>query len=204
MKHLLLLLVLVIVFCTTAEAGESPWTLRFHGAIVHSSAPREKAVANGVVGSIEVDTSGGYDFGAEYRFSERVGLELSVLFAALAFENKMSVGGTSTWESLEASMVPLTLGVPFHFSAGRGTDISLAPTLSHVSYLNISNSARAGAFESRIDIDADTALGAAFGLDRPFGAGSWAFSFGMRFLKTDAAGTDIDPLIWTVGFAYRF
>jgi hypothetical protein len=41
-------------------------------------------------------------------------------------------------------------------------------------------------------------------MDIPFGKGKWAFSSSVRFMKTAFEGTDLDPVIVTVGFAYRF
>ncbi len=55
-----------------------------------------------------------------------------------------------------------------------------------------------------MSVDSDVGIGAALGLDVPIGKGKWAFSTGLRYIKTQAEEVDIDPVIVTIGFAYRF
>ena len=48
------------------------------------------------------------------------------------------------------------------------------------------------------------AVGATFGVDVPFGKGRWAFSAGLRYMKSRGADTRLDPVIVALGLAYRF
>ena len=103
-------LVALILLATgvTAEAKQNGWTLRLYGAMVDSSTDTTRS-STGVV--TRVDVSGGLGVGGEYRLSDRLGLELSTLFADMDMETSVSgVGGTAV-QSLEFGMVPLTVGM---------------------------------------------------------------------------------------------
>lgn len=191
--------VVLAVASTTIVAADSAWTLRFHGAIVDSSASTGVDVSGSGV-TTGVDVGGGFGLGAEYRLSNRLGLELSTLFAGLEVGTTVSRGNV---ESYQLSMVPVTLGLPIHFKPGR-VDLFVAPTFSVVNYLDIETTASIGNVGSSVENGADPALGVAFGLDIPFGKGNWAFSSGLRYMKTGTNGTSVDPTIVMVGFAYRF
>jgi outer membrane protein W len=182
-------------------AQESAWTLRFHGAIVDSSSDADTSVDGGF--SSRVDVGGGLGIGAEVRLSERLGLEISTLFAGLEVGMKASANQGSA-QNVEMSMIPLTFGLPIHFDSGKRVDFFVAPTLSVVSYTDVRTSFDRSGAGSRVDVDTDIGLGAALGLDVPFGKRGWAFSTGLRYMKTRAQETDVDPLIVMVGFAHRF
>jgi outer membrane protein W len=186
---------------TTILANDPSWTLRVHGAIIDSSGEDRTDVGTGV--SSSVDVGGGFGIGAEYRLSNRYGLEFSTLFAGLEIDNSVS-GGAGLVQSLEMSMMPLTFAFPFHFDAGDRADLFVAPTFSIVRYLDIETSISGAGVDSSVDVDSDAALGAALGVDVPFGKGKWAFSTSLRYMKTGFEGTDVDPVIVTLGFAYRF
>lgn len=102
-------------------------------------------------------------------------------------------------------MVPVMLSVPVHFPVGRQTDIYVAPTIGHVTYHNARMSLGPWKASTDVEIGSDTALGATVGLDIDIGQRrKWALSTGLRYLETSADGTAVDPLIVTLGFAYRF
>lgn len=182
------------------EAGDSAWTLRFHGAIIDSSA--ESSIGSGETVTGSVEAGGGIGIGAEYRTSRRIGVEVSALFAGLVIGNGIAVGEVIS--DLELSMVPLTLAVPVHIGDGGRIDLYVAPTFSVIRYLDLEARIGNGHVEAGVDVDTDTAVGANVGLDIPFGKGHWAFSSSVRFMKTAFQDTDLDPVIVTVGFAYRF
>jgi len=186
---------------TSILAKDSSWTLRFHGAIVESSASDRTSVGNGTFSS--VDVGGGFGIGAEYRLSDRFGLELSTLFAGLEIGSSVSTRAKA-FQSFELSMMPLTFAVPFHFNTGGRVDLFVGPTFSIVRYLDIETYTSGAGVGTSVNVDSDAAFGAAFGVDVPFGNGKWAFSTGLRYMKTRAADTDVDPVIVTLGFAVRF
>ena len=193
-------LMLAVAF-TPVLAKDSSWTLRFHGAIVDSSGESRTSIGDGIDNSVEA--GGGFGIGAEYRLSPRYGVEFSTLFAGLEIKN--SVGGsTGVVSGLELTMMPFTLAFPFHFDAGSRADFFVAPTFSVVRYVDIHTSVNGSGVDSGVDVDSDAALGAALGVDVPFGKGKWAFSSSLRYMSTGFEDTDVDPVIVTVGFAYRF
>jgi outer membrane protein W len=186
---------------TSALAKDSSWTLRFHGAIVDSSGGSRTSIGDGIDNSVEA--GGGFGIGAEYRLTRRYGLEFSTLFAGLEIKNSVG-GGSGVVNDLELTMMPLTLAFPFHFNAGGRADLFVAPTFSIVRYVDIHTSFNGTGVESGVDVDSDAALGAALGVDVPFGKGKWAFSSSLRYMSTGFEDTDVNPVIVTVGFAYRF
>jgi outer membrane protein W len=187
--------------CHAVEAAEPGWTVRFYGAMVDSSAETQTS-PGGVVSS--VDVGGGIGVGGEYRMSDRLGLELSALFAGLSIESSVGAGGGAVAQSLSFDMVPLTFGLAIHLNPKGRTDFFIAPTVSYVSYFRLETNIGLSGVTTTVDDSSDMALGAAFGVDIPIGKGKWAVTTGLRYMKTDARVTDVDPLIVTLGFSRRF
>jgi len=204
MKKIAMTLVLIILTWSTAAAGDSGWTLRFHAAIVQSSDQQSVTAGGGGVSRVEVGDGGGIGVAGEYRLTDLIGLEMSTLLGGVAIDTRFSAGGSSAAQSLELSLIPLTFGVPFHFAVGRRVDIYVGPTLSYVIYEDFRNTAGVLGARSSTEVSTDTAPGIAGGLEVGFGQGGWAFNTGLRYVKTGIAGRDFDPLIVTLGFAYRF
>lgn len=200
--RILLATVVVLVTATPAVLpADSSWTLRFHGAVLQSSAQESSRVGTGFENS--VDIAGGLGFGVEYRLSERLGLELSTFYAGLRIEQRVSAGHESVLD-LDLGVMPLTLAVPIHFANGRRVQLYAGPTFSVVRYLDLETRIGIGQAASGIEEGTESALGAAFGIDVPLGKGAWAFSAGLRYMNTGPGEVDLDPVIVTLGFAYRF
>jgi outer membrane protein W len=126
-------------------AEHEGWTLRFHGAIVESSAENRSTVrATGVASEVDVGASGGFGLAAEYRLFRRFGVELSALFAPLELDKRSSTVGAGLEVRLELSMMPLTFGVPFHLRPAAKTDLYIGPAISHVSYLDAASAGGEG------------------------------------------------------------
>lgn len=203
MKRCLAAFALALLACPAAAAGDSPWTLRFHGAVVRSSGRGYTARTGGASLHFETGTGGGIGGAVEYRLSNRIGIEISILLAGLEAESTASSSPPGI-ESLELSMVPLTVGVPFHFRLGERTELRLGPALGHVSTFESRNSVSQRGERSSVEVDSVAAIGAALGLERRIGGGGWAFGAGLRHLRSPSGATAVDPWIATVGFAYRF
>jgi outer membrane protein W len=200
--HVVLAAGLTLAAASTSILAKDPsWTLRFHGAIVDSSGESRASISDGIDSSVEA--GGGFGIGAEYRLSRRYGLEFSTLFAGLDIRSRVG-GGDGVATGLEMTMMPMTFAFPFHFDAGGRADLFVAPTFSIVRYVDIHTSVNVAGVDSGVDVDSDAALGAALGVDVPFGKGKWAFSSSLRYMRTGFEDTDVDPVIVTVGFAYRF
>lgn len=201
-RHVVLAAGLMLAAASTVIlAKDASWALRVHGAIMESSGSDSADVASGVTSTLDI--GGGFGIGAEYRLSGRLGLEFSALFAGLEIRSRVAARPTVE-QSLELTMLPLTLAVPFHFDTRGRADLFVAPTFSVVRYLDIETAVDAAGVSYSVDVDSDAALGAALGVDLPFGEGRWAFSAGLRYMKTAIEDTDVDPVIVTLGFAYRF
>lgn len=200
--HAVLILVLVSVISSTPiHAEEHPWTLRVHGAIIESSVGTQSSIEHGFSSSVK--TGGGFGVGIEFRLSDRIGLEASVLFGGVEIKSSLSSGQGAT-QSLNLNMMPVNFAVPFHFDIGGRADLYAAVTFGVVRYLDIEWSYGAPGSGIAVDVDSDTAFGAALGLDVPFGKGRWAWSAGLRYMKTGIKGTDVDPLVATLGVAFQF
>jgi len=182
-------------------AGGPSWTLRFHGAIVDSSGGGDPGFADGLVS--RVDGGGGFGIGVEVRLSDRLGLELSTLYAGLEVSMQLSAKA-ATAETVALGIVPVSFGLPIHLPTGDRLDLFVAPALSIVSYRDVRATVGPFSTGTSVNVDSDLGFGAALGLDVPFGKGKWAFSSGLRYIKTASDETDIDPVIVTIGFAYRF
>jgi len=200
--HIVLGAALAGVVAGPAAAAEgAAWTLRFHGALVESSAARF-AVDDGAFSS-SVQTGGGIGVGAEVRLTERLGLELAALHAGLEIGARASTS-PARFESFTLGMTPLTVGLPIHFHTGGRIDLYVAPSLNLVRYTGNRMTIATRGVAYRIDAEHDLAPGIALGLDVPFGKGRWAASLGLRYLRTAVDGNDVDPLIVAAGLAYRF
>jgi len=190
------------VLCTAVSpvlaGGDSPWTLRFHGALVDSSVSGSSSVTDGVI--TDVDVGGGFGIGAEYRFSNRLGFQMSALFAGLDIGSRTGPAGVETFEM---GMAPFTFGLPIHLTPGSRADLFIEPTISIVSYFDVETTVGGGSVGTNVDVSSDTAPGAALCLDLPLGEGRWALSTGVRYMKTEAENADIDPIIVTIGAAFR-
>lgn len=191
-------------FSGCALGDDTGWTLRFHGALVDSPA-HAGATVDGFSAGADIGAGGGVGVGAEYRFSKRVGLDMSLLFAGIQFDASVEVGGKSISQRLETGMAPLTLAVPIHFRAGKRMDLFVAPSVSRVAYMDFEVKIGSGGVSADWNDESDFALGLGVGFDLALGnKGKWAFSSSLRAMKTEVRGTDVDPFIMTVGAAYRF
>jgi outer membrane protein W len=197
-------LVACLAFGGCVLGDDTGWTLRFHGALVDTSS--QSSVSTGTGGTrVSLGGGGGFGLGAEYRFSRRVGLEMSTLLAGVDFEASVGVGSKSVTQQLSMSMVPLTLAVPIHFRAGKRADFWVAPSISRVAFMDFEVRIGIGGVNAGWNDDSDIALGLGVGIDVPLGKkGRWAFSSSLRGMKTEVRGDDVDPLIMTIGAAYRF
>lgn len=197
-------LIVCVTLSGTALADDPGWTLRFYGALV--DAPSQAGVSVGDVSAgADLGGGGGVGVGAEYRFSKRVGLEMSFLFASIHFDASVEVGSKTVSQSFEMGMVPLTLAVPIHFQAGKRMDLFVAPSFSRVAFMDFEVKIGSGGVQAGWNDQSSLALGLGVGFDLALGKKQkWAFSSSLRAMKTEVQGTGLDPFIMTVGAAYRF
>lgn len=191
-----------LALCSSARAAESGWMFRVHAAFVDTSAGIEASVGDPSVAGVNLGGAFGVGFGFEYRISHRVGIDISTLLTGLDINVESTADGQVTvGETLQ--MLPVTFGVPIHFEPGGAVDIYVAPTVSFVNYFDLDVSVDEGQSDVSLNFGSDTAPGVTVGLEVPAGR-RWAFSAGVRYIKTEAEEIDVDPTIVTVGFAHRF
>lgn len=185
-----------------AQAADGDWTFRLYGALVDSSAGISAGVEDGTFTGAEIGGSGGMGLGFEYRFSRWVGVDFSTMLAF--FDIGVAVTPTAVSVDQNLQMLPLTLGVPVHFlPRSKVVDLYLEPNISYVNYFDIDLDVGQSGASVGLNIGSDTAPGVTLGLDLPANK-KWAFSTSYRYMKTRAENLDIDPTIFTVGFAIHF
>jgi len=195
----------------TANGDNRGWRLRLDFSWVNPS------------GSIDfVDTDPGFDFDldtgfgiglrGEYRFSDRLGVELGVLGTANIslstgisrdrFQNEFKVGSFS----------PLSVGLNVHLTPDSPIDLYIGPQVALVKYGSIDFWTVPGSSEASLSVDDDIGVGAILGLDVPVGDSGWMFHSSLRYLSTDAKYSSegfsfknsYDPMIFSLGVGYRF
>jgi outer membrane protein W len=194
-----------------AQQFEPTWQLKADLAFVDPSGESVLVDVDSDRVDIHFDSKAGVGLRAEYRFTESLGAEIGVLGTAsfdVAVGNLGNLAGVTTRVS---SFTPVTAGLNYHFTPGSRVDLSTGAFLAAVNYGDIEVSAGTGVSTS-ISADRDFAWGAVAGLEIPVGSGHWSLHADLRYIDTDMKGTsdgdpfegEFDPLIFSIGFGYRF
>jgi hypothetical protein len=149
---------------------------------------------------VEAHDTTGFGLFYEVRLNHRAGLDIGFIYADFDFQ---IADMNLTFGS--APVIPIVFGVPVHLLPKKSpVDLYLEPQVS----LNIwgdfedPNSGISGSLEL------DGGLGAALGLDVPFGKSNWQLNVAVRYLTMGADdGADtiaVDPLFAEIGIGYRF
>lgn len=170
------------------------WTLHF--SAVSALASDDTSTATGRT-ELTVDDGLGVGVGAEYRFSDRIGLDLGLFFSELDAESRL-LGVVPTIGEDDVEMRLLTAGPSFHLTPRRHTDVYVGPLVALVRYERLFGE----------EVDDELAWGAQAGVDIPLGYSRWALNFAARYLRStldaETFELDIDPLIVSVGLSYSF
>lgn len=159
----------------------------------------------------------------EYRFSERLGIDVTVLRASADLDGRLRgtywINDSTTGELLEtgpldetagvgdSTYLPLTLGANFHLTPSSKLDVYMAPAIGYVFYDDMELSGE------KVAVKDDLAWGATAGLDVPIGKGHWLLNVALRYLSTEAeidepggAGEalDVSPFVLQLAAGYRF
>lgn len=191
---------------------------------------------------IDVDSAIGYGIGFEYMVTDLVGIDFNLNYSKHDVE--VTFGGSVLFtpddpppdpetapitggENGEIGMIPLTVGVNFHFSKSDAIDYYLGPFIGYVFYDDLELEAGFARFEvpslppfeatfeaDSLSMKNDFTFGATFGIDVPIGGEGWMFSAVAKYYKTEAEideddvedgeGLDMDPWVILVGLGYRF
>lgn len=212
-------LTMVVLLSLTAPAAASEkgaWQLRF--GFVSSDADAGQAEVSATGERFNISTSSGAGFGAslEYRFSERLGLDLGVFSAAPDIGTSISVGPNK--ESLVSmstgvTMTPVTVGLNVHLIPDGPVDVYLGPMVGYVMYNDFTLSAGPG-FSETFRSENDFAWGAGLGADLRFGKSRWSLNAALKYLDStfearpdggDSSGAaDFNSTSFSFGVGYRF
>jgi outer membrane protein W len=220
------MMVAVLVVSPVARAQEPGWSLRLNATWTD---PNETSVDDSLP-EAWIETSTGETFGlalsTEYRFSERLGLELGAQAGyqvKVDYDAREKLSGGIIGDPLDPhpsddmrfTVVDVALNI-YLFSGG--VDFYIGPVLGLIAYQD--TVVRTGSEETPVTIsnDGDVAYGAVVGLDIPFTDSPWFVTSSLKYLVSSydasipALGTsgpidteiDFDPWIWRLGLGYKF
>jgi outer membrane protein W len=187
--------VVCLVAAAQAARAEGSFKLYAMAAYVSPLSETEQNVG-GVTQAIKASQEFGFNFGAEFRASPLLGIELDYLYA------KHEVEGSSAGVLGETTFQPISATLNFHLPAGM-LDVYGGPTLAYVNWgdLEIPSS-------PTVEIDPETAFGLSVGADIGM-APAFAITGGLRWLSLKAqpqggGSVDVNPLFARIGLAAKF
>jgi outer membrane protein W len=207
--------VTVALCLPTSLAAQSGWKLHVDGVWLDPDGEISYVDFEGDTITTTADSSTGFGAGIEYRFSNRLGLELGVVTGVdIDFNVNVASGPLSVDLKDSMGFTLTSLGLNIYFTSGDGVQFYLTPVVGTASYDNLTFTI----FDEtiRIDVDGDTVYGGTVGLDLPLGGSAWFVTGRLSYLVASVdvrdkdepqdPGTeiDIDPLIATVGIGIRF
>jgi len=151
----------------------------------------------GIADSVEASSEFGWEFGVEFKPTDRFGLELAYLDA----EPDVEADGTTIGD---IGLHPWLLTLNFHLVNKDAFNWYIGPTVSYFDWddVQLTNG-------GRLDVDSDTGYGVSTGIAIGLGD-TFAIQFGLRYLEASADSPSlpdeigVDPLFTSVGFALRF
>ncbi len=193
----------------TAAFAEAP---KMHGrAALTYISPSDNIEVDGDKVDSSIDSALGLGLGWEYRFNERVGLDINWFYA----KHDVVIEG----EKFDSTkFMPITVGANFHLTPDKKVDFFVGPLLGYVLYNDLENS------PLTVKLDNDIVYGANLGLEYPF-KDKVAFYASLKYLKAGADAkvqveessipvrakvdvadgkVDIDPLVLQVGVSFRY
>jgi outer membrane protein W len=216
-RALSILVVLAVVLAAgsaPSAAADGPWQVKVSGVSAQSTA------GGGAEGPV------GFGLGLEYRVTPRIGVELGG-FSSEVEDAEVEFFLPSLDFENEVRITPLLVRLNFHLTPGRRADLYLGPVAGHVSLSDVTSrwDGVVIATESvRIEHEAEDQLtwGGHVGVDVRLGNGSSFLTAGLTYLDVPLeldhpfAGDptanlvpfpedgDVDPLVFHLGYSYRF
>ena len=195
-----------------AQSGDRDWQVKFDLAFVDpSSSGATTEVGIGGV-NVEFDTKTGVGLRIENRFRERLGVEFGFL-ATGSYD--ATVGDLSDGFGVQTGVsgfTPVTLGLNYHLTPSEALDIYAGAFAAYVRYGDSDVRTGTGGVVISETVDDDVGWGVILGLDWPVQSSRWSLQASLRYIDTTMAGdaggepfeSDFDPVIVSIGFAYRF
>lgn len=190
-----------------AKPRERKWRMRIIGAIAGDDGGVSVTSGGHTWSGVSVSGGGGVGVNFEHRYSPRMGFEMG----AMTIGN-VSVGAGGNFRRSGAGVdvggyVPLTFALNYHpLKNSEIFDLFVGPLVSSIFISNVGVGPLVGV-ESRVDLG----LGANLGVDINFGRTSrWSFFTGFKYISNVTNGDDrdssldFDPLIFNLGFGFKF
>lgn len=205
-------LAVVLLGASATPLAASGFTARLQGALLRPSDRLRlgPGAESEVPVDIRVDDGGGVLVAAEYRLGRRFGLDAALLRSRLgigaAIELPAITGSLRSRDRLD--VLATTLGIDVHLTPERALDVYLGPRFAYVRYGDVAFDFAEAALRASYSLEDDPTYGALVGVDVPMGR--WAVSGAVLYLPTTAeakgvdARIDLDLLVTTLGFSYRF
>jgi outer membrane protein W len=179
-----------------ALAQENAHRFKVFGAASYVT-PLSDSAVTGVARSVEASDELGWELGAEWKPTDRIGIEASYLDATHDVEADGARIG-------EIELRPWNFALNFHVVAGDTFSWYVGPTVAYVDWseLELANGAT-------LDVDSETTYGVTTGVDFGFGD-RLALQLGLRWLDSSVespslpSAVSVDPLFMRVGVALRF
>jgi outer membrane protein W len=209
-------MVLVLVLVTlpgTAFADDDPWKFRF--AVVSMNLSGGTFVVPETDERFSYQSSSGVGFAIdfEYRVSRRLGIDFGAISASPEFTVAVDAEPMSVTASGDIRITPIYAALNIHLIPDGRFDLYIGPLLAYVTYNSFELSAEPELRES-FSAEEDIAIGAVLGLDIGLGSGPWSLTTAIRYLDStleasptdggDVGQSDIDPMIFSIGFGYQF
>jgi outer membrane protein W len=199
----------------TREAPDYRWIARGYYAGVYPSS--ERATLDEEVGGIAQSTQvhfsdrDGFGLDLEYLLKPNVGLVFSAILASMDSEIMFDREDVWLMGDDDVDFNVFSLGVNYHLSPHKRADFFIGAFVGLVQFDDVDFDFAEVARRVDFDFDDDFGFGVNAGVDIPFQPGSgWIFTAGLRYMLATAEAEnapfelDVDPLIGTVGFGYRF
>lgn len=203
-------LVVAIAAAGSLALAESP---KMHGrAALSFISPDDKIEVDGDEIDSSIDSAIGLGLGWEYRFNDRIGLDLNLIYG----KHDVEVEGRD-FDSTR--FMPVTVGANFHLTPDKKVDLFVGPFIGYAFFDALENDG------VRVELDDDFVYGVNIGVEAPFND-KLAFFGGLRYFKATADGdlqleespgpvetafetvagaeTDLNPLVAQVGIAFRY
>lgn len=191
-----------------AAEDDATWRVGLELAWVDPSGDFSTTTVTGNTVTASYDAGFGVGMRGEYKFARQYGVELSALGAGSV---ELSAGTAGSYVKASTA-APVMVGFNFHLTPDRPVDFYVGPMLGLVRYSDVEYRASVGAMSTTVSVDDDFAWGAIAGLEVPIGDRRWRMQGSLRYIDTDirdsggpiSIDSEFDPLIFSVGFGYRF
>jgi outer membrane protein len=196
----------------TASAADDPWQIRF--AVVSMDPSGTSVIVPETGESFSYDSSSGTGLGIdlEYRASRRLGIDFGVLSASPGIDVDVGAQPLTISGSGDINITPIYAGLNIHLTPDSRFDLYIGPLLAYVRYSEFKLAAGPGLVEA-FTTENGFGIGGVVGLDIGLGDGRWSLNAAVRYIDTTLEATssdgglgktDIDPMICSVGFGFKF